>query len=438
MNLTDIEKTFLKYDRQSPANVAAIFYLEGIPDADKVEKALNMAKNRHPYLQYHIDRVGDDYCFIHDPEKPVPFTVFEKTDQNFWIKICEEEINIEFDIYKAPMMKAYLIQEEKGNSVLIVSFSHIIADGVNSVQFVRDVIYLLGKLMAGERPTIDPLPLVRPDTVYFSKPAPVNPDKDIEWVQNDNFRIQPSSPDWDLNHGIFSYTLEGTKKRSRFVPINLSKEESTNIFARCKEKNITINSLLSISLIFAMLDYICEKGIDDSNLWIKVSTAIDLRKWIDKVSPSDFGMWAGRSVLYSKISKDVKQYDFSLAYHSLLSRYIEFNPFFYSNQMIEKFTKESHVPSSVKNPVQYYPNIKITNLGNLNTKGILSSYGDMKVKRVGFVTPLHREWINDLGFGLCASGFDSQLILNFIYMEPARTEEEAHAFIHRVIQHMNR
>lgn len=439
MNLTDVEKTFLYYDRKSPSNVAAMFHLEGILDIDLLEKALNIAISRHPYLQYFIMQDGADSFFFYDSVKLVPLTVFQKVGEEFWIKICEEEINRVFDINTAPMMKAYLLQEEKGSCELIVSFSHIIADGINAMQFVRDVLYLLGKMTEGEKtPTIDKLQLRRPDTAYFPKSDPAKQHMSIGQFEKDNFIIQSFLPDSKPVTDNFSYTLGGSEKRSKIFPYNFSKEESVNLFIRCREKGVTINSLLSIALIFAMHDYICEKGIDDSFLWIKVSTAIDLRKRMEniKITPSDFGMWAGRCMLYSKISKGVLKYDFSRSYHSLFSEYLQHFSFYYSNLMVQQFN-ESLVSTTVRNPVQYYPHIKITNLGDLNKMGIMSRYGKIKVKRAGFVTPLHREWINDLGFGLCASGFDNQLILNFIYMEPARTEDEARLFVNRVIKHMN-
>lgn len=438
MNLTDIEKTFLSYDRKSPSNVAAVAHLEGIQDVDMLEKALNIAKNRHPYLQYFIEQDGDHSVFFYDPMKPVPLTVFQEAEEDLWIKICEDEINRVFVIKNAPMMKAYFLQEENGNSELIVSFSHIIADGINAVQFVKDVIYLLEKMIEGdETPTIDKLHLLRPDTVYFTKSDLVNQFMSIGQFEKDHFIIQSFLPDSESTASNFGYPMGGSEKRSKMLPYHLSNEESGNLFDICRGKGITINSLLSVALILAMRDYIYDKGISDSP-WIKISNALDLRRRMRsiRILPEDFGMWAGRSVLFSKVAKDTNKYHFCKSYHSIFSEYVQQCPFYYSNLMVQQFN-EAFNSTTVKSPVQYYPNIKITNLGDLNRMGIMSRYGNLKINCISFATPLHREWMNDLGFGLCASGFDNRLILNFIYMEPARTEEEARLFVNRFFKHMN-
>lgn len=438
MVLTDIEKFFLSYAQISPSNVVAIAHLEGIRDIDMLEKALNMVKDRHSYFQYFIKHEGDHSIFFYDPDKSVPLTVLQEADEELWIKICETEMNQLIDIKTAPMMKTFLLQRRNGSSELIVSFSHIIADGINAVQFIRDVIYLLEKLTEGEKtPTIDNPQFLRPDTAHFPKSA--SPNMSIGQFEKDNFIIQSFQPDLASGASNFSYALGCSKKKSKLLPYHLSSEDSNTIFNLCHEKKITVNSLLSIALIFAMRDYIYEKDHGyDSPLWIKISTAIDLRRRIKsiKILPSDFGMWAGRCVLYSKIGKDTTKYDFSRSYHSTFIEYLLHNPFYYSNLMVQQQSNGSLNSTLGKSSVHHYPHVKITNIGDLNKMGIMSRYGKIKVNQIGFAAPHHRDWINDLGFGLCASGFNNKLILNFIYMEPARTEDEARLFIKRVINHM--
>jgi NRPS condensation-like uncharacterized protein len=439
INLTDIEETFLSYDLSSPSNVAAVAHLEGIQDVDMVEKALNIAKDRHPYLQYFIERDGDHSVLVYDPVKSVPFTVLPESPEEFWIQICEAEMNRVFDIKNAPMMKAFLLYRTQGSSELIVSFSHIIADGVNAVQFVRDVIYLLGKMTEGEKtPAIEKLQLLRPDTAYFSEANFLKPVLSTGPFEKNNYIVQSFRPDIETGDSKFNYISGGSDKKSKLLPYILSPAESSHIVNRCREQGITVNSLLSIALIFALGEYIYEKDMGDADpLWIKISIAMDLRRRMRniQVSASDFGMWAGRCLLYSQIAKDTIQYNFSRSYHAIFSEYLQNHPFYYSQMMVQQFYQSLN--TATKNSLPYFPHVKITNLGDLNKTGIMSHYGRIKVHRMGFVAPLHREWINDLGFGLCAAGFDGQLILNFIYMEPARTADEARLFVDRVIKHMN-
>lgn len=439
MNLTDVENTYLSYERSSPSNVTAVAHFEGIYNTDMVVNALNIAKESHPYLQYFIDQEEGRSVFIYDPVKPVPLTIFQEAEEDLWIKICEEEMNGCIDNRNAPMMKAFLLRREKRSSELIISFSHIIADGVNAVQFIRDVIYLLGKITEGEKtPTIDNHQLLRPDTIYFSQAEPTKPLMNIDRFEKDNFIVQSFLPDSEPADVNFSYILGSSGKRSKLLPFHLSSEESSKIINHCREKGITVNTFLSIALIFAMRDHIYEKGIVESPLWVKISTAVDLRRRLQniQISPSDFGMWAGRCILYSKIGEETIKYNFSHSFHSIFSEYLQRYPFYYSNLMIQQINKLQH-STTVREPVQFFPHVKITNLGDLNKMGIPIIYGKIKVNKIGFVAPQHRDWINDLGFGLCASGFDKKLILNFIYMEPARTEEEARVFISRFFYHLN-
>lgn len=137
------ERMYHRYIEVSPMHflIAAEF---ARPLAEReVAAALSAVQKRHPLLSVHVeDRPESRLGFYRAATVPaIPLTVVRQ-DAGSWQQVAEQELSRRMDAAEAPMIRAALVVDA-ASSVLLLTFNHIIADGMSGVFILQDILAVL-------------------------------------------------------------------------------------------------------------------------------------------------------------------------------------------------------------------------------------------------------------------------------------------------------
>lgn len=413
--LNSLEKTFYEMNKAQPFTVIICAHLKGELTFDILKRALDIMKNRHFYLSYSIQEKEDGLAWVFMENATIPIEIIEHATEEQWIEICNYEMNAVWDFKTASLAKVILLKKASGTD-LIFKISHIIGDGISLFHFVRESLNVIDGLYKEMEITFPyKLTNIYPDEQYF----PFYPKELNESIKS--LTIPSNLP---------NYRIE--ERFTHILPYNLSENQSKTILSRCKEKGVTLNSLLAASLVININNHILNKVGSKDEYTIKSSSGLDLRPYYQVNVPREqLGCWAGFGVVYFESSEVKDIWDCAQLFQSRLREVIdEKRSFLYWKKSIENYSmKSSNSAHEKKGNIPYGI---LTNIGKLE---IEEWYGqsDLKLERISFMTPMHRHWENDLGFGIGANSFNNCINLIFHYMSPARSQQEAKDFANQII-----
>ncbi len=420
--LTSIENMGYLMDKSAAFNIMINLCVKGRFTVEILSMALEILRKKHEYLSYFIRETDEGPEFVYDEKGKIPVRLVENAPADRWIFESNLELNSFIDTSNAPMANAVLIKKDGGADILI-RISHIICDGISIVNFAHDLLEIISCLDENKKIDLpDYSSDVYPDIKYFpeinAKPVPdkntVGQITDIEMIDN-----------------VIYYPVE--KRSTNIYPCYLSPTQTSYIIDKCKETKTTVNSLIAAAMTLKMKNYITDKyGIRDG-LSIKARSALNLRDYYNcDVKTGQFGCWAGYGYVNFRMEEISSLWDCAAAFNRRLKTYINNGePFIYLKKSMEAY---SAYPLSdlIKKNESRAPQVMLTNVGRLD---IPEQYGNnFKLERICVIGTNHRHWVNDLNFGVCAATFNGRLNLNFLYLNPVRTFNEAGEFVNSILK----
>lgn len=127
--------------------------------------AFAQVQAKHPFLNVAVNH-DDPHApvFTRGQGLPIPVAFQRRTSSTQWLRVMEQEVAEPFDQATAPLLRAVLLEDEKGCD-LILTTNHIICDGIGVVALIRDLLASL----AGDRLTPSPVPPSAEDRVAHVK-----------------------------------------------------------------------------------------------------------------------------------------------------------------------------------------------------------------------------------------------------------------------------
>ena len=139
--------------------------VEGPLSVSLLERSLALLVGRHDALRTCIVLDGDRPVQVVSPELPVPLTVVDLHDVAPDRRFAEaqrrtrDEARRPFDLAHGPLMRATLFCLGDADHLLVLTFHHIVMDGV-AMRIVSDELWeCYGALAAGRAPALRPLPI---------------------------------------------------------------------------------------------------------------------------------------------------------------------------------------------------------------------------------------------------------------------------------------
>jgi hypothetical protein len=383
--------------------------VKGSTDPQTVQAGLELIRRRHYYLKYCITGNNNEDRFIYCDSK-IPLKTIGFAEDSTWKSVLEHEANTAFNVTEAPLVRAALIQySEKFH--LVVTISHIISDGMSALIFMIDLLSAIDCLESDAKiPECKLLPPICPDLSLFPElpaghtaPALVN------------------TRNTGVSQAIAAY-VPIEERKSGFITIHFDQDQTAAMRVRSRGLKVSMNTYLASAMLMVFRDYAISKALVMPIL-TKCSSGINLRKYYRTMVPNDqLGMWSGFGYVFSELSDNSSLRNIALRYEKELKDYIERGlPFTHLRESARRFIDIPLKQRSMAVESQI-PYLLLTNLGRAPIQQRMRMH---ELIGIDFVTPMHRNWINDLGFGLCTVTCFDALRANFVYPIPAMRKETA-------------
>jgi hypothetical protein len=136
------ERCLYRYSQRNPLVFVLAAEFDAALDAHLVGDALYAVQSRHPLLSAHVkDDPGTGLGFFRaNSVAPIDLT-FLRAEQD-WQAFAAEELTHPFDPAAAPLMRATLLTRGI-SSTLLLTFDHVISDGISSVFVLNDLLAVL-------------------------------------------------------------------------------------------------------------------------------------------------------------------------------------------------------------------------------------------------------------------------------------------------------
>ncbi len=412
--LSSMENILYLRNKITPYNCFVSIHIKGTLSTDVFEQALEMTKKRHQYLFYYILENNNVAEFFYDAKASIPVREVYNAEENNWVDECNAELNIPFDLAKAPLARAVILRKKDGADIIII-FSHIICDAVSMVYFAYDLLKVIDHLYENQSiDFLDELPDIYPEVKYLP---------DISKQLHSYEKIEKTIAYNNISDN--NYPIE--KRSTNIITCWLNETQTEYIISQCKKRNITENSLIAAALIINMKNYIFNKYQINNNFMIKTGSSLNVRKYyLCDINNSQFGCWDRNGFIDFKVEEITNLWDCALIYDDRLKELIEKGkPFSIQKERVNDYSNYS-MSDIIKKNENSTPFVGLINLGKFELNEYFN--GKIKLEKLSVGGPLHLYCKNDLGFGIVDITYDNRLNLIFYYVKPTRTQIEAKIF----------
>ena len=272
------------YSRSPFSIVTMVTRIKGNVTERMLRDAVAKVRDRHVHLRYRI--VSDDnhdLWFTTDGTAEIPIEVIARETNDDWMKLAQNSIQTPFDFATGPALRIILVQSSS-ISELIILCHHIICDGMSLAYLARDLINHLGN------PNLE--------VEVLPAPAPLNLDNLPDGISQSglaNYFISRINKQWKENKIHFDdqdYKLINEVYWKNFkhqmTSIELSEAETSALVTRCKNEEVTVNSVIAAAFSGAAS---LVGGLKKNHP--KVVVASSLRERTKNPIGEEIGMYAG-------------------------------------------------------------------------------------------------------------------------------------------------
>lgn len=399
--------------------------IEGEISPNIVKQALDLIQQRHPMLQVHIVRSGDNLYFQSQGTQAIPLRLIAKQYENQWIEIVEDELHEKFPPGQNPLCQVTLLQSSKPNNIseIIIKFHHAISDGISSMHLLDDLLTYYNQLKSGECMaaifTMQPLPPVESLLSYS-----FNNQEKIE-KSPEQFSQKTQKPKLMIECEALPSAC-----RTRFITRNLSQEITLALKNRCKQEKTTVHGALCAAMMFASVKIFST----ETPVYISCNSSVNLRKYCQPEVKNDYMSCLISFVenFYS-LETEITFWDLARESKANISHFLDNKEFlmsfkskyFHENNGDDNsfsFDKQSFINRLKQESQREYTSLFISNIGQFTFP---EHYGGLKLKELYFSTGQH---IFGSYLGLATVTFHEQMFFSFGYVEPLLSAKTVELF----------
>ena len=427
--LGPIEHCMWHGDKVSRLNFTTIARVRGHITSEHLRLALDHLQQRHPLLEARLVAPSpwSTPALVFDAPRELSFDEHD-LDEQATLDLTEQRLRTWIDPSEAPLMRVDWVRHtnehsdnEDDLSTLLLTFHHIIGDGISGTLAVRDLTEALAKLVRGEQLEV---PEKLPVRESIERCVPKEVRRRGLWRRF--FGHLRRIVGWIIKHGK-PVELRLDRKR---VPIierqicmarrQLVPDETRALVKAARENETTVHGALAAAILHATAE---DRGKTSPLLF---ASPVDVRERVEPKVGDDIGMYVALGVTLHKVepervdfwalARDARDQLFSQVedggVHSLLpiqGGFLALAARLLPAKWFGAFVETAQLPG-----------VGLTNIG-----------------RVVFDTDLSPLSIEHLSFGVStgvlgkigvtATTFDGTLTLNFMAMEPCITREHLNA-----------
>ncbi|MGS0895447.1 MupA/Atu3671 family FMN-dependent luciferase-like monooxygenase, partial [Burkholderia stagnalis] len=149
--------------------------LNGVVDADALERSLSALTQRHEILRTHFESADGNARQIVDAPRPFPLerldlAALDDTAQRAEIdRLLSGQIDHPFDLATGPLLRATLVRLAETRHVMLLNMHHIVSDGWSADVLVREMSMLYGAFSSGRAVPLEPLPVQYGDYALWQR-----------------------------------------------------------------------------------------------------------------------------------------------------------------------------------------------------------------------------------------------------------------------------
>ena len=416
--LGSFERALVITDQDAPFHIVNVLKLENGPSPHILRQALEILKNRHPFLTACLVREKGGYHLAGLVEPVIPLHSLPRWNDEHWLYIAEVELGKRMDIWGSPLFRCtYLYREGDRRSDIIFTFSHFISDSASLSQLTAELLTVCASLL--DQRTI---PLIE------RSPAPPA-----------ESRFPPAYRGVRLGLSLLRYAVQQAgdeifyrlRTRGKQTPSVHSRpagrhilsiqipEEMTESFAqRARREGLTLNSALNAAMLLA-LNRSLYAG---QEVPMRTFTFADLRPYVEPpLGNEDLACYISMLRYTVTVSGGMDLWPLARSLHNKIYTSLKAGDKFTASVMAEPLMKMVTRLRSFR--------MGATGLNYNGVTPVQKNYGSVKVTGVhGFVSPYH------LGpeFSAQAQIFDGQLFWDFMYLEADMSQDEARGIVEEI------
>ena len=230
-------------------NAVIVLRLSNGPSEETLKKLLEYLPRRHPLLRAHIQKEKGRYFFVPGSTPGIPLHIIERQNNRHWQEVVEGELHRKFDLFTGPLVCFTLLKgdENTGENEIIITFQHSIIDAVSGASLIHEILTACGEI---ESRGFFSLPILPPAESLFPFSF-----KGIwrKWHMV-LFMLRQMGDEFHFRLGS-----KGKRKppihpagQNKILPMKLSKETTAALSKCSRKKRITLNNLLTASLLMAV------------------------------------------------------------------------------------------------------------------------------------------------------------------------------------------
>jgi NRPS condensation-like uncharacterized protein len=293
-----IERLLYRY----PLNVIKmIIRLQSSVDRYMLERAVEKVCRKHPFLHSRIVLRDDGTAyFTTDGAQEMRLKVRQKTSDDDYVKVIEEEDQIPFEMDKGPLARIILLESETRPDIVVYAH-HVICDGLSLMYMIRHLMEFLA-----------------------------NPDKNIEVIEPISYSKQllkaypPSflrrfmmkriNSKWAKRKVIFGeddlLKLHEKVHPDRHVHVGFSGQDTITLRHRCRAEGVTINSAIITATLTAkrQIPELAKRGDE-------IGFAVNTRDRLPVDPGEACGFYASGIILKQKFEESRSFWDNARAVH---------------------------------------------------------------------------------------------------------------------------
>lgn len=430
--LSPFELVFWRLAQAGSLNVTTIATVHGPISEEAVSAGLHHLRQRHPFLQVRIcDSPGPSrYDSADVPEVPLR-TVRGSMDDGQ--SIIEEEINNPFDTERGPLARCTWIRHDETTHQLLITFHHVIGDGMSGVLMMRDLVQATAAHLADHAtslspPLIDSLPMdLRLPSEARGLRAAWGQARFVARVAWDDLRLRPPArprPD---------QPVPLSSRWTRLICRVLDPTTVELLANRARDKGTTVQGALSAAICLATAN-------DNSNtsaMSVKHRSPVNMRQLLDPQVGDDVGLFASMAFYRGRVKADDDFWSLAREIRTSIKAQIDQGvpatligmlPRLYrmirgDRLPVDDFGArwQQHTPSTTG----------LTNLGRVSLTG---EFGPLEIRALHFaVSP------GGLGDSSCtATTYAGCLRWNFLFASPLFTEDRAHRITDDAVERLEK
>lgn len=301
--LSPMERWYWICDQLSPLNVIARVHVAGVLAAEDLERASAKLAQEHPLLRVAVaaEPDGSRPRFVAAKGARIPIRTVRADGPDAW----EREVNgvelvSSLDWRSGPLARIVDIVRAPGTAgechELILTVSHIIADGTTALELLRRLVEL-----AAGTPSLDPRePLPPPEAILPKRINGVPRAAHlVAWVLADQVAMAIARP----RRLTPVVPVEPDRRRTKLIRRELDAEQLDELTSRCRREGVTVHSALAAAMAIAAADV----AATGETRRVCIGSPVDFRaELVPPVGPRDAGAYVATVPSYLRVGPTVE------------------------------------------------------------------------------------------------------------------------------------